>query len=152
LGAAALVAAAAAAAVLGLQVSHLESRVAHLQVAVTQGGVGGLVEAALAEPGTRRLELRSPSRAPVAEVVVRSNGQAFLVDARMPDLASGRTYQLWGLSGSHPVSLGLLGRKAQATVFRVDDRISTLMVTAEPAGGVSLPDSPVLATVRLAAD
>jgi anti-sigma-K factor RskA len=59
-------------------------------------------------------------------------------------LPPGRTYQLWALSSGKVVSLGVLGRAPQNVAFIVEIPMSELMVTAEPAGGVPAPTTPVL--------
>jgi anti-sigma-K factor RskA len=138
-------AAAAAIAFLGWDVSHLDARIGHLQAVVSKTGITEVADAAALSPGNRRIELRSASGSPAAEVVLRPDGQAYLVASTLPALGADRTYQLWGLSGRHPISLGLLGRAPSPSAFRIDRRTTELMVTAEPAGGVVAPTSPILA-------
>ncbi len=137
-------AAAAAIAFLGWDVSHLDARLGRLQAAVSRSGVAQAAGAAALAPGSRRVELRSSTSRLQAVVVIRPNGQGFLVSTTLPPLPPGRTYQLWGLSGTRLVSLGLLGRAPAPSAFRVGGGTRALMITAEPAGGVSAPDTPVL--------
>jgi len=138
------VAAAAAIALLSWDVSHLDGRVGRLQTAVSRAGVAQAADAAALNPHFRKLELRSASGVLTAEVEVAPGGQAYLVSSTLPALSAGRTYQLWGLARSRPVSLGLLGPLPAPSAFRLDDQVKALMITAEPAGGVVAPTTPVL--------
>jgi hypothetical protein len=62
-----------------------------------------------------------------------------------PPLVGHDTYQLWGLSPSRTVSLGLLGGHPGVVAFSAPGGGFTgLAVTAEPAGGTPAPTgSPV---------
>ncbi|MGH9029674.1 MAG: anti-sigma factor [Acidimicrobiales bacterium] len=142
LGAAAL-AAAAAIVVLALSVSGLENRVHGLQHQPLSEAFRGAAQGAMNAPH-ETVYLRSPSGHPSAQVVVGGSGHAYLVASSLPKLAAGRTYQLWTLSSGRVVSLGVLGRVPVPAAFRVEHGMSALMITAEPAGGVPEPDSPIL--------
>ena len=146
------VVAAAAIAVLGFEVAHLQGRVGDLQAAVSRAGLAQAADAAVLSPSSRRIELTSATGSLRAEVAVRPDGQAFLVSSSLPRLVGDRTYQLWGLAGSRLVSLGLLGATPAPSAFRVGHGISALMITAEPAGGVVVPNSPVLVKARVGSD
>lgn len=148
-----LVAAAAAAvaiAYLGVDVSNLDTKVGHLEAA-SGASIARTAEAAVGTAGAQLVELRSKSGTPSAEVVVLPGGQSFLLHPRLPRLGNGRTYQLWGQSGTKLVSLALLGAAPSATAFRLDGLVTRLMITAEPAGGVVAPTSPVLFSAALRA-
>lgn len=146
------VVAAAAIAVLGFEVAHLQGRVGDLQAAVSRAGLVQAADAAALSPSSRRIELTSATGSLRAEVAVRPDGQAFLVSSSLPRLSGSRTYQLWGLAGRRLVSLGLLGASPAPSAFRVGRGISALMITAEPAGGVVVPNSPVLVKARMGSD
>ncbi len=75
------------------------------------------------------------------EVVVDPDGHAFVLSGDLPALADGTTYQLWGVDGGTPVSLGLLGSDPKVSVVGVDSQVTTLAITAEPAGGSAGPTS-----------
>jgi anti-sigma-K factor RskA len=137
-------AAAVAIAFLGWDVSHLDAKLGRLQVAVSRSGIAQAASAAAFASGSRRVELRSSTSNLRAVVVIRPDGQAFLVTATLPPLRTGDTYQLWGLSGDRLISLGLLGRVPAPSAFRVGAATRALMITAEPSGGVSAPTTPVL--------
>lgn len=136
--------AAAAVAFLGWDVSRLDNRIVHLNAAVAKTGIAQAANAAALASDSRDVSLTSPGGSLHATVVLRPGGQAYVVSASLPPLGPTRTYQLWGLVGTHPVSLTLLGRSPAPAAFRVDPRVSALMITAEPAGGTIAPTSPVL--------
>jgi anti-sigma-K factor RskA len=138
--------AAIALVVLGLEVSHLNGRIGQLQSAVSKSGIAQAATAAALEPGSQRLELRSPSGAVTADVVITDAGQGYVVTSSLPALRATQTYQLWGLSrpGAAPVSLGLLGQVPAPAAFRVDRRVRELAISAEPLGGTVAPTTPVL--------
>lgn len=138
----AAVAAAAVIVVLGLQVSHLNSRVGQLDAASQRAGLSQAVQAALLDPAATRVTLTSASsNTAVAQLVVLPSGNAYLVNDRLPTLGSAQTYQLWGTVGTRVVSLGLLGNHPADVAFRVDpsSQVSVFAVTAEKAGGVTQP-------------
>ena len=137
-------AAAALVAVLGVSTIRLENRVNNLRDAVSAGGLQQAVAAAVLDPHHTSVRLASSDGRLSADVVIQADGNAYLVSSDLPPLRVDRTYQLWGISGGEPVSLGLLGDSPRLAAFRVDPAISELMVTAEPKGGRPQPDSPVL--------
>ena len=56
-----------------------------------------------------------------------------------------QTYQLWALTGTRPVSLGVLGANPQQTAFSLGspNAVSGLAVSIEPAGGAATPSDVV---------
>lgn len=141
--------AAAAILVLALVAAGLQGRVNHLQGETASQALARASAAAAGSPGHSDVYLRSSSGEAAAHVVVTSSGGAYLVSSSLPELGSRRTYQLWTLSEGRAVSLGVLGRTPQVVAFHVEPGMSMLMITAEPTGGVSQPDSPVLASASL---
>jgi anti-sigma-K factor RskA len=132
--------AAAVIAVLGVQVNHLDSRTDQLAAALQKGGVDQAVQAALFDPGARRVDLRSEDGATFAQAVVRDNGDSYLVRTNLPTLPADQTYQLWGIIDDQAVSLGVLGNEPGVSAFKMaGSRASVLAVTAEAAGGVATP-------------
>ncbi|MBX3091996.1 MAG: anti-sigma factor [Cryobacterium sp.] len=74
---------------------------------------------------------------------------AILVN-NLPALSSGKTYQLWYIGSSGPVSAGTFEADASATTWRVLDGAmsagDTVGVTVEPAGGSAAPTTdPIVA-------
>lgn len=145
LGTAAAAAAIALASVFAVEVSQLHSQVHRLE---QQVGAASLAEAAAeAAAGPHVIvALAASDGTRAATVVVAPRGLAYWVSSSLANLPSSETYQLWGLVRGKPVSLGLIGpQPRQPSAFRIEAGTAKLMVTAEPAGGVPLPTTAVLA-------
>ncbi len=132
-------AAAAAIAILGVQVSRLDHRTATIGHEVALGAPSmGTVAQALAVPGARKVVLRPVVDGQTVSAVILPGGQGYLYDAKLTPLSAGQTYQLWGVTESGTVSYGILGSTpAQVVAFRSGAGITALAVTAEVAGGVA---------------
>ncbi|MCS0634856.1 anti-sigma factor [Streptomyces sp. LP05-1] len=105
----------------------------------------------LAAPDARTAsgELKDGARATV--VVSRSRNQAVFVASGLPELPSGKTYQLWFADGGTMRPAGLVGADG-ALLMRGEVGAATGMgVTVEPAGGSDRPTSPPLAVMALPA-
>ncbi len=139
------VAAAAVAIVLGIGLVRADNRVSGLQAAAGQTST---VSAALRAPGHKLVDLDTTSHTQLAQFVVLPDGRGYMVSSTMPPLSAKETYQLWGIVGSEPISLGTLGDAPQQAAFTMagSRRPSRLSITAEPSGGSVIPTSPVLAT------
>ena len=140
------VAAAAAAAVLGISLVHANDRADSYQSLATRHS--STAAAALHTPGHQVVDLRDGKQMLAAQFVVVPDGRGYLLSSRLPALHDGRTYQLWGIVGTQPISLGLLGPDPGQATFTMAGarRPSALALTAEPAGGSSAPTQPILAT------
>jgi len=103
---------------------------------------------AMSDPAGQHFTLTSPSGAEVsATAVISPSGTGYLLASDLPKLASDRTYQLWGVSGSRVISLGLLGPSPQVSTFSAHGGVKGLAITDEVAGGVAVTrQTPVLAT------
>jgi anti-sigma-K factor RskA len=141
------VAAAAVAVVLGIGLVQADHKVSHLQQVAGQQA-GAAVTAALESPGHQVIDLESATNRQLAEFVVVPDGRGFLVSSHLPTLTSGHTYQLWGIVGTQPISLGLLGASPHQASFTMAGSVQPmqLSITAEPAGGSVAPTSSVVAT------
>ena len=135
-GIAAMVAAAAVAVIgfLGVQVVDRD-------VDRTPGGTYGQelqrsVNAALAAPDAQKVDLVSTDGYRTAEVVVLPDGTGYLVKNNLPKLADERTYQMWAVVGTTPISVGVLGPEPAIVPFKMDGNVSALAITEEIAGGV----------------
>lgn len=144
---------AALAVVFGVNWADTSGQVHDLQAALAHQGAAAAVDAALASPGHRVVELRSNDGVHLAEVVVRQDGAGYMVDSSMPALPRDQTYQLWAKITDQPISVGLLGsRPAEGAAFSLGSSAhgaSELMVTVEPSGGVVTPDRAPVATASL---
>ena len=98
--------------------------------------VAALAAAAAREPGARHSELADPSGRTLATAVVTRDGSGYLI-ARLPTAAAGHTYQLWGISRTSTVSLGVLGRHPGTIAFKAAAPTRSLAITTEVAGGVA---------------
>jgi anti-sigma factor RsiW len=143
--AAVAVALVAVAAVLGVGLINANDRADNLQQTAT--GRSSTVTAALQTPGHRVVSLRDGKHMLAVQFVVVPDGRGYLLASHLPALASGKTYQLWGIVGSQAISLGLLGPHPGEATFTMAGarRPSSLALTAEPAGGTAGPTGPILA-------
>jgi anti-sigma-K factor RskA len=137
------VAAAAVAAVLGVNLVHANNQISSLQQASPASAV-----AALKVPGHKVVDAESARHVELAQfVVLPSSGQGFLLKSNLPMLSSAKTYQLWGVINGQAISLGLLGRDPHGAAFTWggSSHPSKLGITVEPAGGSVVPTGSMLA-------
>ncbi len=141
------VAAAAVAVVLGVNVAHDNHQISQLHAAVGTSEHAAVL-AALDTPGRKVVDMKNTSRHQLAEFVIVPGGRGYLVTSTLPALPSGETYQLWGVSTRHTISLGILGQSPhQATFTSAGSHTpSSLAITVEPAGGSVTPTAPMLVT------
>jgi anti-sigma factor RsiW len=142
------IAAAAVVAALAVGLVRADNRANDLQAQSARQARASAVRAALATPGHQVVTLDSSSGAALARFVIVPDGRGYLLSSHLPALADDRTYQLWGIFGSTPISLGLLGPSPRQATFTMasSSGASALSVTAEPAGGAVAPSSPIIAT------
>ena len=140
------VAAAAVVAVLAVSLVHADNEVSQLHSATTQGAPSAVVSA-LETPGHKVVNLTSSSHHRLAQFVVDPDGRGYLVSSTLPALPAAKTYQLWGVIGGQPISLGLLGQSPNQSTFTMagSKTASTLAVTVEPAGGTAVPTGSMVA-------
>ncbi len=98
--------------------------------------LGRSVEAALADPAARRVDMASTDGAHRARAVVLPDGTGYMVESNLPALPADRTYQLWAVVGSAKISVGVLGAEPKVVPFKMDGPVSALAITEETAGGV----------------
>jgi anti-sigma-K factor RskA len=107
--------------------------------------IGSLAHQASERPGGVLARLTDSDGRPVAEVVADQDG-AYVVLRGLQNLPEGRAYQLWSLTGTQPVSLGMLGRDGTNTVaFRLPPTITQLAITVAPTNGDVSPSGDFLA-------
>jgi anti-sigma factor RsiW len=146
--AAVALAAAAAATVLGIGLVRADNQVNQDQQAIESQNASSSVVAALTTPGHKVVTLDSATHTRLAEFVMEPDGRGFLVKSSLPKLSGKQVYQLWGIIGTQPISLGLLGSSPKLSTFTASTSPSPtqLSITVEPAGGAVVPSSQVLAT------
>jgi anti-sigma factor RsiW len=152
------VAALAMAVVFGIDLVHSQDNVSRLQADVSRLHADNSrlqtqanetpVAVALRTPGHSIVTLVSSSGEQLAQFVIVPGGHGYLVSSQLPVLATGRTYQLWGIVGGTPISLGLLGTSPRHAAFTIAGapRAAKLAVTAEPAGGTIAPTGSIVAS------
>lgn len=124
-------------AALGVQVIRQDDRIEQLQLALDADVAEDAATVALADPSSARMRLLSSDGALAASAVLLPSGSGYLLAADLPELASSRTYQLWGKTSSGLVSLGLLGSEPNDVVaFEANEPVEALAITEEHAGGV----------------
>jgi hypothetical protein len=94
------------------------------------------VNAALAAPDSRKVDLVSADGYRTVQAVVLPDGTGYLVKNNLPALADERTYQLWAVVGTSAISVGVLGPEPKIVPFKMDGAVSALAITEEGAGGV----------------
>jgi hypothetical protein len=108
-----------------------------------QGGDGGgaasdpaaLAATAMTAPGARHATLTDDDGNPLATAVVTADGAGYLT-SQLPPAPAGRTYQLWGITRTGTISLGVLGRDPGTVAFQAAAPTQSLAITTEIAGGV----------------
>jgi hypothetical protein len=110
---------------------------------VDRGGDGGgaatdtaaLAATAATAPGTRHVTLTDDRGRALATAVVTRDGTGYLTSA-LPPAPAGHTYQLWGITPTKTISLGVLGRDPGTVAFTANTPTQSLAITTEVAGGV----------------
>ena len=133
-------------AVLAVQLVRQGNQIDDLHSQMAATGVSHAAMDALADPASRKVDLRSPDGQPVsATAVISRGGTGYLLPSELPRLTADRTYQLWALMPGHAISLGLLGAHPGIVAFPGKGPITGLAITEEHAGGVvSSSNPPVL--------
>jgi hypothetical protein len=128
--------AAALLAALGLQALHQGREIKQMRVALANKTILAAALAAQEHPQARRTEMRSPNGTILARAVVEPDGTGFLWGDGLPRLPKNRSYQLWAVSGTEKISVGVLGGQPNVVPFRIAGDVVGLAVTEEVAGGV----------------
>jgi anti-sigma-K factor RskA len=135
-----------------LQAANRRTGVAQSQLVALQARVeqASSMTTILVAADVRRVDLQGGPDAPEAAARAYWSPDRGLVFAgtRLPALPAGRVYQLWLVTATAPVSVGLLtpdesGRvNIVAAPPRLPGPIAAIAVTLEPAGGVPAPTGP----------
>jgi anti-sigma factor RsiW len=115
-------------------------------VAVIAGSGGGTSSSQVAlasaardadnAPGARHAVLEDANGQQVAKAVILPDGTGYLTATGMSQLTAAQTYQLWGLTKQHTISLGVMGSRPTVVAFKASGRPLGLAITTEAAGGV----------------
>ncbi|MGI9023432.1 MAG: anti-sigma factor domain-containing protein [Acidimicrobiales bacterium] len=130
------VAAVAVVAVLGFKVVDDGRRIDRLRQEAAGTEFDRSMNAALADPSARRVNLQRAGGEVEAEAVMLPDGTGFIANARLAPLPSDRTYQLWALVGTSRISVGVLGPKVASAAFKAPPSAAGFALTSEQAGGV----------------
>lgn len=125
-------------------------RLDELESALADDSLMRAASLAQADPDAKVARLSSLDGEVAVSAVVLPNGTGYLLGGKVPELASNRTYQLWGLRGDHAVSLGVLGADFEVAPFTVGSPVDQLALTEEVAGGVVQSRNPPRAAGSLA--
>jgi anti-sigma-K factor RskA len=145
------VAASAVAIVLGIGLVRSENNATHLRQSVAHEAATARrtpAQIALDTPGHRVVSLVDGAHVEMARFVIVPGGRGYLVSSSLPALPGNQTYQLWGITGTTPISLGLLGRSPHGSTFTIAGAPQTakLALTAEPSGGSVAPTGTIVAS------
>jgi anti-sigma-K factor RskA len=84
--------------------------------------------------------------------VTRSNSldAAVVMVTAMPEINLARAYQLWGIEGTQPTSVGVLaaGRNTGLQLVEGVRAYDTIAMTLEQAGGATTPNLPPVRAVQ----
>lgn len=105
---------------------------------------------AASAPDARRVALRSHAGGELAAMVLLPDGTAYLVPTRgMGTIDTAHTYQIWGITGTQPVSLGVVGNQPAITELHIPHQFDQLAVTVERSPGAKAPTTAPIASVSL---
>ncbi len=130
-------AAAVVISVLVVEVVRQEDRIGELEAAMDGSSVAG----------ASVVKLVSPDGSTTADAVLLPNGTGYLLAGDLPPLTDRQTYQLWGVTDTGVISLGLLGAEPGGIMpFQTgaDHEVTALAVTQEVAGGVARSQNPAV--------
>jgi Anti-sigma-K factor rskA len=94
-----------------------------------------LARTAATSPGARHATLTDQGGNALATAIVTADGSGYLT-SELPPAPAGHTYQLWGITRTGTISLGVLGRDPGTIAFKAAVPTASLAITTEVAGGV----------------
>jgi hypothetical protein len=143
----AVAAAVAVIALLGVEVVRQDHRIDQMRDEIASStGVQGAMVQAMGDPTSQKMNLTSPSGAPMsAAAVMTEDGTGYFLATSMPALSEQQTYQLWGImADGQVISLGVLGNDPQLAAFQASGGLTGLAVTEEVEGGVPQSQNPAV--------
>jgi anti-sigma-K factor RskA len=96
-----------------------------------------------AQESSRSFTLKSEQGSELAQVVVGKDGQGYLTSDSLPKLDNGKAYQLWAVTTSGPVSVGVLGADPSVQAFATPQTYAALAISVEDAAGAATPTPPI---------
>lgn len=99
------------------------------------GDTASLAATAATAPGSRHATLMDNDGTALATAIVTTDGSGYLTSKLTP-APVGHTYQLWGITRTGTISLGVLGRDPGTVAFQAAGPTTSLAITTEVAGGV----------------
>jgi anti-sigma-K factor RskA len=110
---------------------------------------------AAGQKGAREVTLTKPDGATVAHAVLLPDGSGYLKNDGLAVLPEGKTYQLWGITGSSaaPVatSVGVLGADPRTVAFHTSGGVAALGLSIEREPGAPQPTQPIYASATIGA-
>lgn len=111
---------------------------------LAQASLDDVARRVLNDAKATKILLESPSGELTATAAIEPDGSGYLLGTSLPALDPSQTYQLWGVRADTVVSLGVLGESPGVVAFHLDDRVDSLVITSEVAGGVPSSVNPAL--------
>ncbi len=99
------------------------------------GDTAALAATAATAPGARHATLTSSDGTALATAIMTTDGSGYLT-SELPPAPAGHTYQLWGITRTGTISLGVLGRDPGTVAFQAAGPTTSLAITTEVVGGV----------------
>ena len=105
--------------------------------------LAALAKRVASQPSSRSLTLKSDTGSELVKVVVGKDGQGYLTSDSLPRLGANKVYQLWAVTASGPVSLGILGSDPSVQAFATPLTYAALAISVEDAAGAATPTPPI---------
>ncbi len=105
--------------------------------------IAALAKRVASQSSSRSLTLKSEDGSELAKVVVGKDGQGYLTSDSLPKLDNNKAYQLWAVTTSGPVSLGILGADPSVQAFATPSTYAALAISVEDSAGAAAPTPPI---------
>jgi anti-sigma-K factor RskA len=111
--------------------------------------IAALATKAAKAKGSQRIELASPDKKRLGDVIIDANGNGYIRNEALAELPVGKTYQLWTIVDGAPVSAGLLGRSPKTSAFSADAKVQAVAISIENESGASAPTATPIGVAAL---
>jgi Anti-sigma-K factor rskA/Putative zinc-finger len=105
--------------------------------------IAALAAKAANAKGSQRIEMSSPEKKRLGDVIIDANGNGYVRNETLAELPAGKTYQLWTIVDGAPVSAGLLGRSPKTSAFSANGKIQAVAISIENESGAVSPSTPI---------